>query len=46
VCRFTPRNDAVRLQVADLHDADTVSRQRFRVTTPLRSLVDVAAFRR
>jgi len=40
---FTSRNDAVRLHVADLPAADIVNRPGFRVTTPLRSLVDVTA---
>jgi predicted transcriptional regulator of viral defense system len=37
------RNDAVRLHVSDLPAADIVNRPGFRVTTPLRSLVDVTA---
>jgi predicted transcriptional regulator of viral defense system len=40
---FTSRDDAVRLHFADLPAADIVDRPGFRVTTPLRSLVDVAA---
>jgi predicted transcriptional regulator of viral defense system len=40
---FTSRDDAVRLHIADLPDADVADRSGFRVTTPLRSLVDVAA---
>jgi len=40
---FTSRDDAVRLHVADLPAGDVVDRSGFRVTTPARSLVDVAA---
>ena len=40
---FTSRDNAVRLHFAELPAADTVRRPGFRVTTPLRSLVDVAA---
>ena len=40
---ITPRDDAVRLHFADLPAADIVDRPGFRVTNPLRSLVDVAA---
>jgi predicted transcriptional regulator of viral defense system len=40
---FTSRDDAVRLHFADLPAADIVYRPGFRVTTPMRSLVDVTA---
>ena len=40
---FRPRDDAVRLHVADLPDIDVLDRTGFRVTTPIRSLVDLAA---
>jgi predicted transcriptional regulator of viral defense system len=40
---FTSRDDAVHLHFADLPAADIVNRPGFRVTTPLRSLVDVTA---
>jgi len=40
---FSSRNDAVRLHFADLPATDIVPRHGFRVTTPLRSLVDVTA---
>lgn len=39
---FTPRSEAVRLHYADLAAADTANHSAFRVTTPLRSLVDLA----
>lgn len=39
---FSSRDDAVRLHVADLPTGDVVDRVGFRVTTPARSLVDVA----
>lgn len=40
---FASRNNAVRLHVAELPADDVVDRSGFRVTTPARSLVDVAA---
>jgi predicted transcriptional regulator of viral defense system len=40
---FTSSDKAVRLHVADLPEADVVDRTRFRVTTAVRSLIDVAA---
>lgn len=40
---FTMRDDAVSLHFADLPDGDVEQRTGFRVTTILRSLVDVAA---
>jgi predicted transcriptional regulator of viral defense system len=39
---FTMRSDAVMLHFADLPVMDVVERPGFRVTTPLRSLIDVA----
>lgn len=41
---FTMRDKAVVLHYADLPDADVVQRVGFRVTTPIRSIIDVAAF--
>lgn len=40
---FTMRDDAVTLHHAELTDADVVKRTGFRVTTPVRSIIDVAA---
>ncbi len=40
---FTMRDDAVALHHAELTDADVVARTGFRVTTPGRSIIDVAA---
>ena len=40
---FTMRDDAVALHHADLTDSDVVRRTGFRVTTPVRSIIDVAA---
>lgn len=40
---FTMRDDAVTLHHADLPVTDVIERPGFRVTTPLRSLIDVAA---
>jgi hypothetical protein len=40
---FTMRNKAVALHFAELSDGDIVSRTGYRLTTPLRSLIDVAA---
>ncbi|MGH8775065.1 MAG: type IV toxin-antitoxin system AbiEi family antitoxin domain-containing protein [Jiangellaceae bacterium] len=40
---FTPHRDAVTLHHADLPDIDVMERTGFRVTTPVRSLIDVAA---
>lgn len=40
---FTKRNDAVALHHADLPDGDVNARAGFRVTTPVRSIIDVAA---
>lgn len=40
---FTMRDDAVALHHADLPDSDIVARIGFRVTTPVRSIVDIAA---
>lgn len=40
---FTMRDNAVALHRADLPDTDVVERTGFRVTTALRSLIDVAA---
>jgi predicted transcriptional regulator of viral defense system len=40
---FTMRDDAVVLHFADLPDADVLDRVGFRVTTPLRSIIDVAS---
>ncbi len=39
---FTMRDDAVALHHAELTDADVVARTGFRVTTPVRSIIDVA----
>lgn len=41
--RFTMRDDAVVLHHADLPATDVVQRTGFRVTTPARSIIDVAA---
>lgn len=41
---FTMRDDALALHHADLTDNDVVQRTGFRVTTPVRSIIDVAAF--
>jgi predicted transcriptional regulator of viral defense system len=40
---FTMRDDAVAIHHAELTDADVVARTGFRVTTPIRSIIDVAA---
>ncbi len=40
---FTLRDDAVALHHVELPDADVVKRTGFRVTTPVRSIIDVAA---
>ncbi|MQA13100.1 MAG: hypothetical protein GEV09_02730 [Pseudonocardiaceae bacterium] len=40
---FTKRHDAVTLHRAELVDADVLEHTGFRVTTPLRSLIDIAA---
>jgi predicted transcriptional regulator of viral defense system len=40
---FTARDDAVALHHAELTDDDVVARTGFRVTTPIRSIIDVAA---
>ncbi len=40
---FTMRDDAVTLHHSELPDADVVKRTGFRVTTPVRSIIDVAA---
>lgn len=40
---FTMRDDAVALHHADLRDEDVVARTGFRVTTAVRSIIDVAA---
>jgi predicted transcriptional regulator of viral defense system len=40
---FTMRDDAVTLHHAELPDSDVVKRAGFRVTTPVRSIIDVAA---
>jgi predicted transcriptional regulator of viral defense system len=40
---FRPKAPGVRLHRGDLPDADVQGRQGFRITTPLRSLLDVAA---
>lgn len=40
---FTMRDDAVALHYANLSDRDVAKRTGFRVTTPLRSIIDVAA---
>lgn len=40
---FTLRDSAIRLHFADLPDTDVTVRTGFRVTTPLRSLIDIAA---
>lgn len=42
---FSSRDPAVRLHVAELADEDVVQHSGYRVTTVLRSLVDVAAAR-
>lgn len=42
---FTRRDDAVDLHRADLPAEDVQERTGFRVTTPVRSVIDVAAFR-
>lgn len=39
---FTMRDDAVTLHHTDLPDTDVVDRTGFRITTPVRSLIDVA----
>lgn len=41
--RFSMRDDAVTLHVADLPHEDVTERTGFRITTPVRSIVDVAA---
>ena len=41
--RFAMSDDAVRLHHVDLPDSDVVARIGFRVTTPMRSIIDVAA---
>ena len=40
---FTMRDDAVALHHAELPDSDVVQRTGFHVTTPIRSIIDVAA---
>lgn len=40
---FTMRDEAVVLHHAELTDSDVVRRTGFRVTTPVRSIIDVAA---
>jgi|SRR5579875_1103892 len=40
---FTMRDEALALHFAKLPDGDVLERPGFRVTTPLRSLIDVAA---
>lgn len=40
---FTMRNDGVVLHYADLPDVDVAARTGFRVTTAVRSIIDVAA---
>lgn len=40
---FTMRDDAVALHQAELPDVDVAKRTGFRVTTPVRSIIDVAA---
>lgn len=40
---FTMRHDAVELHYADLPESDVVQRTGFKVTTPTRSIIDVAA---
>ena len=40
---FTMRDEAVALHHAELADADVTERTGFRVTTPIRSIIDVAA---
>ncbi len=40
---FTMRDEAVVLHHAELADADVTERTGFRVTTPIRSIIDVAA---
>jgi predicted transcriptional regulator of viral defense system len=41
--RFTMRDDAVVLHVAELADEDIENRTGFRVTTPTRTIIDIAA---
>lgn len=41
--RFTMRDAALALHHAELTDADVVERTGFRVTTPVRSIIDIAA---
>jgi predicted transcriptional regulator of viral defense system len=41
--RFSMRDDAVTLHYADLPKSDIIERTGFRVTTPVRSIIDVAA---
>lgn len=40
---FTMRNEAVALHYAELPTDDVVARSGYRVTTPLRTLIDIAA---
>jgi predicted transcriptional regulator of viral defense system len=40
---FRMRDDAVALHHAELTDVDVAARKGFRVTTPIRSIIDVAA---
>lgn len=40
---FSPRDDAVALHFADLDDDDVESRTGFRVTTPTRTIIDIAS---
>lgn len=41
--RFSMRDDPVRLHHIDLADSDVMARAGFRVTTPIRSIIDIAA---
>ncbi len=41
--RFRPRERGVRLHFGELPDSDVLQYEGFRITTPLRSLLDVAA---
>lgn len=40
---FSPRDDAVALHFADLDDDEVESRTGFRVTTPTRTIIDIAS---
>lgn len=42
--RFTMRDDALMLHQADLPSSDVLQRSGFRVTTPVRSIIDIASF--